>query len=236
MADNDGGTSTVSAEDFDKEVSKRQRAEAELVDLKKRMDAFKDIDPERVRADREALERLQKEKTAGDPKALEEWQTSKEAEIKGRFDKKLTEYEATNAELLKKLTRLEVVNPAMRKAADLINPTELDMVEILVERDLMLIDGKICVRGKDDKPAPSVKNPREDMGLEEYLEELAEKHPAWARSTMQPGGKQPGNTSGNTAGSLSAEKYVKMSREDQLKLPVKERGKLAREAMRAGLI
>lgn len=232
MAD-EGTATAVTPEEHQKVVERAQKFEARMTDLEKQLERFKGFDPERARADKEALEILQREQTKGDPEKLKEWETRKEQELRSRFEGKLTEYEKANKDLSAKLTRLEVVNPAMLKAAELINSSELDMVQILVERDLMQVDGKICVRGEDGKPRASVKNPREDMGLEEYLEGIAEKHPAWAKATMQPGGKQPGNTNGtSTSGGVTAEKYARMTPAERAKIPLEERGKLANQLLK----
>lgn len=238
MADEGNGQSTVTAEEHAKAVEKADRARAEAEDLRRQLARFKDIDPDRVKADRDALEQLERERTKGDPKALEDWKSKKEGELKARFDGALTEKEKRIEELSSKLTRLEVVQPSMLKAAEVFNSTELPLVQILVERDLALADGQIVVRGDDGKGKPSVRNPRENMGLDEYFDALAEKHPNLAKPKMERGGRESGSTSSSSssAGTISVERYVKMSREEQLALPQAERGKLAAAALKMSKI
>lgn len=202
MGDAGGEVKMVAVEDFNKEVEKRQRTEAELIDAKKKLDSFKDIDPVEHKANKEALERLEKEKISGDPAKLEEWQRTKEEELNKRYGKKYDELEGQNKDLRSEISGLKVTSPAMQKAASLFVKEEQDTVRIYVERDLYLLEGKICVRGADGKPLASIKNPREDMGLDEYLEQLAEKHPTWALPTQKGGAKQggrqePGNGGGD---------------------------------------
>jgi len=106
----------------------------------------------------------------------------------------------------------------MHKAASIFRDTELDLVNMLVERDLAFQDEKIIVKGQDGKPLYSVKNPRELMGVDEYLEGLSTKYPAIAKPKTIGTGKEAGEisaASGDTSGDNPPANFSALSKEQQ---------------------
>ena len=180
---------TVSKAEYEKVLTKARNEEARAVDYERR---FKGIDPEAVKAEREELANLRREGVGNDPKKLKEFEERTTKEVSERYSGKLTEYETENKTIKAQLKELQVTNTAMTKAASIFNDDALELIQDRVRADCDFQDGKIIVRGSDGKPRPSVKNPREDMGVDEYLETLASKYPSTAKATAIAGGKGGG--------------------------------------------
>lgn len=106
------------------------------------------------------------------------------------------EQEKTRAQSLEgQLKRYQVIQPAMLEAAKLFTDSELDLVQMLIEKDLDLDGERIIVKGKEG-PKLSKAKAGEYMDLSEYLSELAEKYPNLAKSTSVPGARNS-NPNGN---------------------------------------
>lgn len=192
----------ITKEQFDAQVTRAQRFEAQLADAQKRLESFKDIDPEAYKAMKEDYDSMRKSSAGNDPKKIDEIVTSKVGEVERRFSNKITELEkrATSAEAKNK--RLEVVVPAMSEAAKLINSDALDLVQSLIERDLDFVDGQIIVKNADGTPKASEVDPRVTrMPLSEYLQNITNKYPSIAKPTVKTGTEKPGvnTTSTNKA-------------------------------------
>jgi hypothetical protein len=97
------------------------------------------------------------------------------------------------------LKRLQVIQPAMLEAAKRFTDTELDLVQMLIEKDLDLDGEKVIVKGKDG-PRLSKAKAGEYMDLNEYLDDLAEKYPNLAKATNVPGARNGNPNMGRTNG------------------------------------
>ena len=189
---------TVSKAEYEKVLTKARNEEARAVDYERR---YKGIDPEAVKAEREELANLRREGVGNDPKKLKEFEERTTKEVSDRYSGKLTEYETENKTLKGQLKELQVTNTAMTKAASIFNDDALELIQDRVRADCDYLDGRIIVRDKDGKPKPSIKNPREDMGVDEYLETLASKYPSTAKATAIAGGRSGGTKSGTNGAS-----------------------------------
>lgn len=185
-------TEMVPRAEFERLEAKARNEEARAVHLER---TYKGIDPEAVKAEREELAILRRESVGNDPKKLKEFEERTTKEVSDRFSGKLTEIETENKTLKGQLKELQVTNTAMSKAASVFNEDALELIQDRVRADCDYLDGKIIVKGSDGKPLPSKINPREDMGVDEYLEGLAAKYPSTAKATAIAGGKQGGDKS-----------------------------------------
>jgi hypothetical protein len=177
---------------------KNDRLYAQLVDSKKQLDSYSKLGaPDDLRGKLEDYEGLRKT-TAKTPEDVTKLLSDKEAEYERRYSSKLGELETKNQSLSAAVQKYEVVTPTMQKAAAIFRDTELDLVNMLVERDLASQDGKIIVKGTDGKALYSLKNPRDLMGVDEYLESLAVKYPGIAKAKTLGTGKEAGSTSATT--------------------------------------
>lgn len=231
-AEGEGNTQTsdtVSKEDYDKALDRARRFEARFTDLEKKWEKVKDIDPERVAADREALETLMKQQGTNDKAQIDELLARKEKEYKDTYGKQLEEKDTRLKDAETKLQRLEVVNPSLRLAADLFNSTELDILEGIIEKNLRKVDGEIVAVGPDGKPRPSKKDPRKDMTAQEFLEDFAEAHPSMAKARTSPGGGETGTVTGSNG---APSKYENLSIRDLQNMPRSEIDKIDVEILK----
>lgn len=193
------GAQPAAAEDVNKLKEKNDSLYAESVHLKKELEKYTKLGViDDLRGKLDHYDNLRKE-TAKTPEEITKLLADKEKELGSRFSNKLTEHEQTITSLTSKVQKYEVVTPTMQKAASLFVDTSLDLVNMLVEKDLASVDGQIIVKGQDGKPLPSAKDPRKDMGVDEYLENIAAKYPSIAKAKTLSTGKEPGSTSGAVA-------------------------------------
>ena len=218
MADQspNGGGADLSAlqSQVEKLTSKLQNAEAEIVNYKKSYSWI--TDPEAVKAKLEDYDNLRKQSTGGDKTKIDQIISEKEKEIEGRFSKKLTEFENANQQISKELKTLRVTNVAMQEAAKIFNADGLPLLQAVIEQTTDFVDGKVVVM-KDGKPAASEKDPRQPMGLPEYMEILAKQYPSLAKSQIVSGGK-PSGTNMGTGHAVSASDFLKLPKAEQFKI------------------
>lgn len=161
---------------------------------------------EALEASKTELNKYKNNEALGDPKKLEERinsaRTEAEEDAKKRYGGKIGELEAGISERDKKIQRFEVVNPGLTEAAKTFLPEAMEFVQRAIEESCALVDGKIIVKGADGKPKPSVKDPRENMGLEEFLAEYGKKNPFFLQSKVREGTmngtEKAGSASSNT--------------------------------------
>lgn len=171
------------------------RLYAENIHNKKLLENYSKLgNPDDIRGRLEDYEGLRKT-TAKTPEEIDRIIADKEKEFERRFGDKYSQFEQENQTLKSTIQQYEVVLPTMQKAASLFVDTSLELVEMLVRKDLISADGKIFVKDKDGKPLPSQKDPRQNMGVDEYLESIAAKHPSIAKARTIGTGKPEGNTS-----------------------------------------
>lgn len=222
-------TTSSSAVDWE---SRAKNFEAKLTDMEKRFDAVKDIDPERYIAQREEIENLRKELSTKDPDRREELlQQSKqelEQEIHGRYEGKLNEATTKISTLERDLRKYRITNPLKDAAAKLVQPDSLPLVEMLAERELDIDDsGQVFVKGEDGKPVPSKENPRDNMGITEYLKtRIAEQYPSILLDTNKRGTRSNSRTESSN-GSSSGRTYTRdeirgMSKQEIDRIPVED--------------
>jgi len=187
MSDNSSQLETVSKADFDKVQERAYRFEGLAKTLEKQMEAFKGIDLEALRAKAEEADQLRKDVATKDGSKVEELISKVKTEESARYSKKIDELEQEVQSKSTLVQKLQVVQPAMLEAAKRFTSNELDLVQSLIERDLVLNEGEIRVKDKDGKVRASTKDPRNLMGVSEYFEELATKYPNIAISADKAG-------------------------------------------------
>jgi hypothetical protein len=83
----------ISPEDFNKAQEKARSEQARAVDLEKRLEAFKGIDPESHKAMKEELEISRRDSAAGDPEKIKvlvmKARAEAEADAQKRYGKKI---------------------------------------------------------------------------------------------------------------------------------------------------
>lgn len=221
----------VSKADFDKVKNQMLAWQAKATDLEKRFDG---IDPEKVKADAAALKQLLKERAQeGDKNDVETLLERVRSEEKDRFASALTKIEGERDELRARLKHATVVKTSLAKAAQIFHDDALEFVEAKIEKYCDTDEGEIVVKDDAGKIRDS-KDPRRKMSVEEFLEELAEKHPSMAKAKGSSGGRAPGSKETGKApeGSVTLDKYLRMSNAERVaQLTPKERVRLSQLAL-----
>lgn len=234
MAEQDTGkapdSKAVSTEEYNAAIEKTRRLEAELVDSKKTLSRYSTLgDPDDIRGKLEDYTIIKRETAGGDPKKIEEIIAREKGEIERAYSKKLSDLETENKTTVSKLKKLQVINPAVQAAAEVFNSDALPLFTGIFEQSLDVDDsGNVFVKDSDGKARRSEKDPRQNMALGEFLQELASKYPSAAKATGNPGVKPAGDKSAavGTSG-LDAKAYLAMTPQERAKLPAAVRQQLA---------
>lgn len=177
----------------------KQQAETFASQLKQ----FEGIDIAALRAKAAKADELANAAAASDPKKLDERlsqvRTEVEQEAAKRFGGKLSEYEKRDAEQQKELKRFRVTNVGLQKAAGIFLSEATQFVERAIEENCEWIDGTIVVKGKDGKPLPSPKDPRQQMTIEEFISDFATKNPFLVNPKGRTGAMGEGTTKAATS-------------------------------------
>jgi hypothetical protein len=220
-------------QNFQREEEKRQRLEAELVDLKKRFEPFEKVDLTQLRADAEAYHQMRKD-TAKTPEEIDKLVTDKEKRIRAEVQKELDELKNKEHTLSSRVKELEIVDRAMSQIGGIFNDDMQDFVKGHVRVCVDKNDaGELIVRDERGELRYSRTDRTKPMTLREFAEEIAEKHPSTAKPTQTKGAMQAGERSNGTSHTVPVERYLRMSAQERATLPVDERRKLAVEAVKA---
>lgn len=196
----EGKTETVSKAEYDKAIERAQRFEAKFTDLEKQFNRFKDIDPDRVKADREALEQLEREKASSKPEEIEKLINRAKEDTRKEFGKKLEDYEKEIGTLRSQNHELTVVDKVFGAASGDLNDDMHDIFKDLARRACTLdAEGNIVVKDEKGEVRYSPKNPSIRMTHAEFIEELKESRGSMFKSTHKTGAKDTG-TKGAASG------------------------------------
>lgn len=165
----------------------------------------------------------------GDTSAWEQ----KLADMRNEFADKEEGYVSRIAKLETEQKHDKVISKGIAKAAEIFNADALPLIQLLIERNCDLKDGQVVV--KDEKGEVRYSG-REPMTIEEYLKELATKHPSAAKASGQSGGDTGGRktTSGANQGtSYTPEEVMRASPAQQAEMIAKGDTQSARNFLRA---
>lgn len=217
MDPNEGNTTTksISQEDFDREVARARRFEAQLADVEKKWNTVKDIDPEAYKGMKEDYDNLRKEAAKGDKGKIEQLVNEARAEAQKELDK----HKGRIAELEKHRKEYMVVDKVIGIAAGKLIPEALDDAKDYARRFCDAdAEGNIFVKGEDGKPRYVDGSVTEKMGAEHFVNWLVTSKPHWAKVEGSQGARAAGSTatgSGNGAAkSISIEQLKRMSASD----------------------
>lgn len=204
-ANTSADVAVVPKAEFERVKTQMQNWMAKATDYEKRFGSV-DIDALKAKAEERDILAAQLVSKSGNAEGIaSELQKARQeaaAATAKEWGAKLSTAEKTNAELQASLKRLQVIQPAMLEAAKRFSEKELDLVQMLVEKDLDLDGDKIVVKGKDG-PRLSSKRAGEAMTLEEYFGELTERYPNIAKASDRPGtGMRPSSSSNTGTGSI----------------------------------
>lgn len=205
-----------------------KRFEGQLATAERELARFKGVDLEKLKADSDALAQLTREQAGKNPEDLKKWQDAQTAKIRGEIQKQIDELAEENKKLKGTNHELMVVDRAMEKLAPRFNDDGHGFIKDYIRRSVDRNDkGEFLIKGEDGEARYSKANPAHYLSLDEWADELANKHPSIAKATTPRGSGRATERVNGSAGSIDVARYAKMSREQQLAIPAKERGELA---------
>jgi len=212
-----------------------KRFEGLYVDTSKKLKTFEGIDLDRLKADSEALAQHLRDKAAEskDPADLKKWQESQTAKIRSEIQKKLDELESENKSLKSTNHELTVVDKAMERIGGRFNEDTHMFIKQYVRDQVDRDDkGELYIRGEDKQPRYSPSKPANRLSLEEWADEIAQKHPSAAKATVPRGSGKGGERMNGNSMSVDSLRYMGMSAADRAKIPQADRGAMAIEALK----
>lgn len=194
-------------------VEKFHRVQAQVVDLEKKLEQFKDIDPVAFKAIKEDYELMRKQQTGGDPKKIDELVAAKENEIRSTVQKALDALKQENEGYKGKLKELQVTDSVFSKAAAKFNADCHEDVKAYIRKYGDVSDDGTVIF-KDDKGAPRYApgSTTKLMDATEFVGWLAEQKPSWA----VPDGKAGAKTAGQKTSAVSGGKILSWAEIGQL--------------------
>lgn len=148
----------------------------------------------------------------GDPDAIKKIKDELRIELADKEES----FKKEKAQLLAELKSERVVAKGLQAAAALFNSDALDLIQMKIERQCDWDNGNIIIKDDKGEPRYSEKNRREYMSMNEYLEELATKHPSLAKASGTAGFKDSGEKQHNRNGrSISLSDLAGLSNQEQ---------------------
>lgn len=220
---------TKVVQELAKSRERAQKFEGELTDVQKTVEKFGKYDLEKLTADSSALKELMQKNAAGDDDAVAKLLSDAEATHKSEMARVTEEYEGKLGGLNKQIHESNVVDKVMGEIGKNFNDDTHSFIKDMVRTSVSVNDaGEFIITDKEGKERYNHKHT--PMTLGEYASEISEQHPSFARATMQPGTKQPGHKMEGV--SMDVHKYMKLSPQQKLQLPVKDQHALATEAVK----
>lgn len=229
---------TVSFEEFSKaqqdlqRVTERaQRFEAEIVDLKKTHEKFKDIDLEKYKATMEDYDNLRREQAKGDPVKIEQIVKEREGKVRSEVQKQLDELAKENQSLKTDLKELRIVDRVHSNVAGFFNDDVQEDVKARIRTAVdMRDDGTYIIKDEKGEPRYSAADHTKLMSVDEFAAELQKKKPSWAKPSQVSGGLHAGvKTNGDLKFDPAA--YLQLSDSQRGKYNAKERGEMAQAVL-----
>lgn len=159
---------------------------AQIAELNKK---FEGVDPADYKKLKSKVKEAQKLEAQKDPAKLEEYQAQLKAEYDELYGSQLDELRSQSTKQAAELKELRLSNLALDKASQIFKKDMLPLIkrEILAACDYR--DGKVVILGEGkDELRKSPSNPRSEMSIDEFIEELADRYPSAIENRNKPGG------------------------------------------------
>jgi hypothetical protein len=232
---------TVSFEDHSKvvqdlqhETEKRQRFEAQLVDLQKKLAPFEKVDLAALKAKAEELDlvKQQSAKTPEDVKALIE---AERARVRQEAQDEINQYKTNLDKLTGENKELKVVDRVMAEiGGDFTKDSQVFVKQYVRSAiDINPQTGEYIVKDEKGEPRYSKTDRTKLMSVKEYAAEIASKHPSIAVPTKTSGGMSAGEKTNGTASDLSTDQWLGMTPAQRATYPMDIQRKMGVAAVKA---
>jgi hypothetical protein len=217
---------------LNEQETRAKRFEGMVKDLEVKLESFRGIDPQEVKALKEELDIVKRERAEKSPDDLKKWQSEKEQEIRRGIQKDLDEMKAALGKVRGENHELKVVEKAVEQIGAKFNDDTLPFIKQYIRQSVDREGEDFIIKDETGNVRYSRSNPAAKMSIAEFAEEIASKHPSMARPETR-GGTGTGGTKSSGTGAISVDRYMKMTPEQRAKeIPdARERGKLAQQAL-----
>jgi hypothetical protein len=170
--------------------ARAERFEGMTRDLEKKLERYKNIDPDKYKATLEELENLSKAQAEKDPAENEKRWEKKEKELRAQLGKELDEHKTASERMAAELKTLRVTDKVMLEIGGLFNDDARRFIKMEIERAGDLEDGDIIF--KDEKGHVIYGQNGLPISVKEFGEKLAKDYPSLAKPTGIGGTKKEG--------------------------------------------
>lgn len=205
-----------------------QTWQAKTTDYEKR---YAGIDPDKVKADAEALETLMKQKATTDGKAVEDLKKRYEEQFAKEYGTKIKELTENLTAKERKLYELTVTNAMLGKTQHF-QAGSADLLKGFFDKNCHLQDDQIVIKDEKGEIRRSPADPTKPMSPDEYVKELEAKFPYLVPSTTRKGDLPPGQKSKGNGNQLDMAAWGRMSKEEKMKLDPDTRLKFVTESFK----
>lgn len=198
-AESGNATATPKAETVPLEKFHREQARA--TDLEKKLERFKDIDPDAFKAMKEDYDNLRRERAAKSPEEQKAYEQEIQKEVRGSVQKEIDGLASENTSLKSKLKELTVTDKIFSQAAGRFNSDTHDDVKDYIRRFCDISDdGELIIKDEKGSRRYAPGSTTKFMDSSGFVDWLAETKPSWALPDGKGGGKTPGQKTSATPG------------------------------------
>lgn len=142
----------------------------------------------RLREANKRLDALRKEKAASKPEDLDSWRQEEEKKIREEVAKDIETERSARQKLESEVKELKVVNAVFSAAKSKFNDDVQDDLKERIRRTCDIDqNGEIVVKDDKGNVRYSKANMSKPMGIQEFIEEVAELKPSWVSKTVISG-------------------------------------------------
>ncbi len=198
----DGSEGTVPLAEYSKVKMRADQLDAEVVELKKRLEKFDGIDLTALKAKAQDYDSLLAQKKEWEKESKNTPNLSDlEAQVREKLDadyqkqygKQLEDLKSELQSKSSRLNELEIVTPGIEKfIAANGNKDAIPLFKSEIAKNIMLHEGQLVAKGEDGKPRRSNVNPKQYMDVEEWIGEQRKVYPFMFLTEKKGGTMRPG--------------------------------------------
>lgn len=240
MAEEKTEGKTISEADFNKlqadyngAVERARRFEGQLADVEKKLEPFKKHNIDELLAAKEERDLLKEETAKSKGGAdLDTFKKELEGKVRGQYQKNIDDLTGELEKYKKENKELSIVDRAMTEIGARFNDDTHPFIKQFIRQSVDKDEqGNFVVKDEKGNLRYGANTPSVPMSLANFADEIATKHPSMAKANVTAGSLKGGTQTPGRSAFVDVQRYMQMSREEQLKIPQAERGKLAMAAL-----
>lgn len=212
----------INKSDFDAQIARAQRFEGMVTDLEKKLDRFKNIDPDKYKALEEEVNNLKRDAAVGDPKKFDEELGRREQSLRESIQKDVDSLKESVKNLTAENKELKVTNKVFSMlSSQLVDGAQEDAKDYIRRFCDIGEGGEIVVKDEAGKPRYKKGSTTQLMGSEDFIEWLKEIRGFWFSPKGKPGVNPNGQSAnGNMGSNVSIDSWLQMSPAERQSQPI----------------